>query len=348
MPPVPPACQPIANDVTALETNDAQLVASLKTLTGAAAWTVLAQLADGRQQLVAKRAQLDACVLANSAALQANVVTIDLGASPPTSQSRSVQMWDMTAPVPVLRESAAVVGDSIAIKGPLPASFGLTVITIGDPDVLGPDFRSQVLAGATPPTRLEVLLGPMIRISRSSLEASLGTVLPYVTQIDASGHRIDLAVSTGRLATTPGRLTAIFSGQASAPSFGFQNIPFSSTVNIGLVPSSAPAIADAVDLVRVEDISLDMPGLLGALASLAIPSIRTFVEGFATDQLRTILRIAVPNAVQEGFALAGLPADVNLSIRKIAIDGDGILFEPALGAVGTTLSTFAPTNIPPP
>src|SRR4029079_13312531 len=100
--------------------------------------------------------------------------------------------------------------------------------------------------------------------------------------------------------------------------------------------------------VRVEDINLDMPGVLGALASLAIPSIRTFVEGFATDQLGTILRTAVPDAVQRGFALAGLPPDVNLSIRKITVDGDGILFEPALGAVGTTLSTFAPPNIPPP
>ena len=58
MPTVPPACQPIADSVAALEVQEQQLRAGLASLVGAAAWTALAQLGLVRQQLADARASL--------------------------------------------------------------------------------------------------------------------------------------------------------------------------------------------------------------------------------------------------------------------------------------------------
>ena len=345
MPPVPAACQQLDNDVNALVQDDQQLRTTLAGLTGAAAWTVLAQIADVRQQLAGKRAELDACVLANSAAVQANLVVMDVAAAAPAPATRVAQLWDVGPAKPTTVETAPVAGDSIALNGPLPAIYAVTVSTTGDPDVIGPDFRSSALPPAAPPTRIEVLLGPIVRISCAELETALTALLPSATQIDAGGKRIDLNLLTGSVAGAPGRLTATLGGQATASAFGLQNVPFSGTVSLGLVPSSAPAMADAVDLVKVEDVGLSMPGFFGAVASLILPFMKSSIEGFATDQLRAILRAEVPKAVQAGFVLAGFPLDVTLSLRKVSLAADGIAFQPALGAVGTTLSTFTPPNL---
>jgi hypothetical protein len=343
MPPVPAACQQLDNDVIALEQNDQQLRTTLAGLTGAAAWSVLSQIADGREQLAAKRKELAACILANSAAIQANLVVMDVAASGPLPASRTAQLWDVGPATPTAVESAPVAADSIALNGPLPASFAVTVSTTGDPDIIGPDFRSSALQSA--PQRVEVLLGPTVQITCAELEAALATLLPYTTQVDAGGKRIDVNLLTCTVSGAPGRLTATVGGQATASALGLQNVPFSGKVSLGLVPSSAPAMADIVHLVKVDDVALSMPGILGALISIIVPFMKTSIEGFATEQLRTILRTEVPKAVQHGFVLAGLPPDVTLSMRKVSLAPDGISFQPALGAVGTTLSTFSPPNL---
>lgn len=58
MPAVPPACQPLADEVSALEAQEQQLRAQIPTLVGAAAWTALARLGQIRQQLDAARVAL--------------------------------------------------------------------------------------------------------------------------------------------------------------------------------------------------------------------------------------------------------------------------------------------------
>jgi hypothetical protein len=88
MPPVPTVCQPIADEISALEAQDSQLRTQLSTLTGADALAVLSQIASGRETLEAKKAELEACILANTAALQGQVVVIGVG--PPTSAESRV------------------------------------------------------------------------------------------------------------------------------------------------------------------------------------------------------------------------------------------------------------------
>jgi hypothetical protein len=350
-PPVPPACQPLAGDVAALETVDAQLRANLATLTGAAAWAVLAQIGDCRIALDKKRAELAACTTANSAALQANLVVIDLGPAPATPPSRTAQLWDLGQPIAAQRETAIVVGDAFSLVGPLPASFGVSVTTTGEADVIGPDFRSGNLTPATPLTRVELVVGPSVTIDKAQFESWLTQVLPYATGLSGGGGiGVTIRVSTGSIAFAPGRLTVTVAGEVDVQAMlGMtQRGPFSAGITLGLVPNGSPGLADPIDLVAVSDATIELPGLLGSIAAAVLPVMKSFVTNFATEQLRTSLRTEVPNAIERAFALAALPADVSLSLRRLSIDATGVTFQPALGAIGTTLSTFAPPTIPPP
>src|SRR5215207_9594 len=151
MPAVPPACQSIADSVAALEVQEQQLRTGLAALVGAAAWTALAQLGQVRQPVADTRAALAECVRQNSAALRATVTVIDVGpvlAAPP---ARIAGLWQLGPAGTVQREAIAMTGNEFAFTGPLPASFGVTVGTTGDPVVVGPDFRSAGLTAAALP-----------------------------------------------------------------------------------------------------------------------------------------------------------------------------------------------------
>ena len=95
MPTVPPACQPLADSVAALEVQEQQLRAGLASLVGAAAWTALAQLGLIRQQLADARAALAECVRQNSAALQATIMVIDVGPVVSAPPARLAGLWEL-------------------------------------------------------------------------------------------------------------------------------------------------------------------------------------------------------------------------------------------------------------
>jgi hypothetical protein len=130
MPPVPTVCQPIADEISALEAQDSQLRTQLSTLTGADALAVLSQIASGRETLEAKKAELEACILANTAALQGQVVVIGVG--PPTSaESRAVGIIDPQGKTPIQVATVPVQADPFSFAGQLPPNLALTVTTAG-------------------------------------------------------------------------------------------------------------------------------------------------------------------------------------------------------------------------
>jgi hypothetical protein len=85
--------------------------------------------------------------------------------------------WEITPAGPTQRETATINGDAFAFTGPLPATFGLTVATTGDPTILGPDFRSASLTAASLPpegaVRVEFVLGPLVRFEQPTSPDSL-------------------------------------------------------------------------------------------------------------------------------------------------------------------------------
>jgi hypothetical protein len=78
MPPVPKECNAIAAVLASLQATDLVLRTKLATETGAEAWATLVALGQNRQQLSEQQAALDICIGDHSAALQANLVVIDL------------------------------------------------------------------------------------------------------------------------------------------------------------------------------------------------------------------------------------------------------------------------------
>ena len=76
---VPQPCQSLADQVSKLKSQDQALRAKLTNFAGADAWGALAQLGQLREQMNVAQGQLDACISHNSAALQANLIIMDVG-----------------------------------------------------------------------------------------------------------------------------------------------------------------------------------------------------------------------------------------------------------------------------
>jgi hypothetical protein len=144
----------------------------------------------------------------------------------------------------------------------------------------------------------------------------------------------------GVVGRPPARETGIFgSGSRSA---------FSASATVGLVPSAAPGITDLCDLLTVQSVTVDLPGTFGGMVSTLVSLIRPELERVLTEHLRAIIRRELLAAITSALVVSALPTDVTLSIRQVSIDSAAITFQPALGAIGTSLSTFTPPAIPPP
>lgn len=353
MPPVPQACQPLADAVTALEAQEQQLRAQIPSLIGAAAWAALAQLGQIRLQLDQGRAALNECIRQNSAALQATVVVIDLGPAGATP-ARVANLWEITPAATSQRETSSVNGDAFSFDGPLPTTFGLTVATTGDPTILGPDFRSGALTAASLPAqgavRVEFVLGPVVRFEQSDVARLAAAFTPMTSHIGAGAAEADLSITAIEATLTNGGIIARASGQVEIRALigVVGSGPFSASATLRLVPMAVPGGADLVDLVTVSEVQVQAPGIAGTVVDSVLPLIRGFLNDLLTDQLRTTLRNELPALVDRTFVLAALPPDVVLSVRRLSIDPSAIEFQPALGALGTTLSTFTAPAIPPP
>jgi hypothetical protein len=234
----------------------------------------------------------------------------------------------------------------------LPASFGLTVGTAGDPTLNGPDFRSVVLSAVSLPTDgplgIEVVLGPTVRLEQSDLARLAATFTPTTSQLGGSGFQADLSVQTVDATLSDAGIMARASGQVVLKTLGIPEIGvFSASATLRVVPTTVPGVTDPVDLVTVSDLQVQLPGLASGMADAAVALIRGHLTDLLTDQLRAVLRVELPAAISRMFVLAALPPDVVVSVRNLSIDGAALQFQPALGALGTTLSTYTPPAIPP-
>jgi hypothetical protein len=195
---VPAQCQSLADSVATLEATDQTLRNQLASQTGPAAWSTLAQIGENRLQLSGQRVALAACVSAHTAALQGNLVVMDVTAGEVPPPSQMAHLFDLTAN-PAQRDSAPVTSNFFAFNGPLPGKFGISVVTGGDPSVVGPDFRSVSLQAASVagPLRVEVLLCPEVQLSNPQLSQLVSSsFVPVHLQSVVAGVTADLSVLT--------------------------------------------------------------------------------------------------------------------------------------------------------
>jgi hypothetical protein len=199
---------------------------------------------------------------------------IDVGAAS-AAPVRIAGLWEMTpgGGGAVQREVSNVTGDSFAFTGPLPASFGLTVGTAGDPTLLGPDFRSVALSAASLPTDgplgVEVVLCPTVRLEQSDLARLAAAFTPTTSpQFGGSGPlslQAGLRVQTVDATLSDAGIVAHASGSMSIRALGIPEAgSFSASATLRAVPTTVPGVTDPVDLVTVSELQVQPPTFLAA------------------------------------------------------------------------------------
>jgi hypothetical protein len=353
MPPVPQECQTIADELTALQTTDQNLRNQLAGQTGATAWATLAQLGQTRQQITQKTADLQACIQAHSAALQANLVIIDLTnpAGPPAA--RTAHLWEISAAAATLRDTSSVNANFFSFAGPFPAQFGISVVTTGAPNVIGPDFLSASLtpAGVNGPLRIEVVLAPVVQLSGADLSQFLSaSFAPGQQQVQLPSVSGMLSVESVAAQLAQGAVNVTCEGTVlvATPLVPKGRFPFSASVSLAVTPTLSPGGADVADLTSVTDPKIQLSNNAPTLVSLVLPTMSSFVVGLFADQLRKAIRKLFPSLVAKALALPNFPDGVTIAVRQLQITPNAVSFQPALGAIGTTLSTFNPPAIPAP
>lgn len=173
---------------------------------------------------------------------------------------------------------------------------------------------------------------------------------PMSKQIDLPIGSANVSILSAHAKLLAGGIIGSVNGQIEIrdPLGSISRLPFAGSATLSLVPSAIPGLLDLCDVITVIDPVVDAPGLLGNLLSAILAVVRGWVSEVLTDQLRQVVRQQLPAAVTRTFVLSSLPADVTLSVPRLQIDPSAITFQPALGAFGTTLSTFQAPLIPPP
>lgn len=349
---VPSACQPLADLVASLEQQYKDSAAAVARLSGAQAWSALGQLGDVLAQLTDARDRLDQCVETNTAALIGNVIVMDASGAGDAAAAQTAMLWELADSGPTAREVTQVQAGTLGFKGPIPTSAAITLHSANAPDLAGPDYRSGPLQGelGDQPLRLEMVYGPRLTLSAGTLKR-LASQFPPTTQALTGPATLaglgpaTVTVNGLTVVLADGSLTLTATGTLAAAAL--PATPFSGSVSMVALPSDAP---DASDLVQVipagaNPVQISLPALPGLSAILSLLS--PFVGDIAQTTLGEWLHQALPRAIARGLALAELPPSTTLSLRSLTVNEQGVAFQPALGVIGTALSSFHPSPIAP-
>lgn len=346
---VPGDCQALADQVTSLEQQYTALAAKVGNAVGGDAWSGLAQLGALRAQLTSVRSALADCIKVHSAAVTGNVVLMDASGSAQVG-SQMASLWDLTGNSPVQSEASPVQGAAFGFHGPVPARAAITVATTGIQQITGVDFNSGPLNNVPGSLRIEVVIGPVLRMTQQHLNSWAAAFRPPPQSLTPTlSATVDaVTASLGQDSVTVG-INGLLSGQ-------FANVPlpqtsYSASVSVGLFPSTSVdgsaivqvALAGASP-VQVQLSESLLGALVNTLAPLVTPIVGQLVRGALTDWVNR----AIPAVTTQMLILLQLPPGVGVTIRSIAITPDAIAFQPLLGAIGTTLSTFHAPAVPPP
>jgi hypothetical protein len=274
-----------------------------------------------------------------------------------TIGAQSATLWDLTGPGPVTAGVAPVQAGAFGFQGPIPAAAAITLQSTGGADgATGLDFRSGPLttpvAGQTP--RLELVIGPATRIPAAALQAWAAAFTPVSQQLNAPAGSplgpVQATVNAVGITLGGGSTTVSASGSISGTVLQtpFPPLPASASVSLSLAPSVSPQQDDlvVVALAGSNPVSVQTSSpLLTAVAGVVSGLLGGFVANLVRSELGDLVHELLPPAIARSLALAELPPSTTTSLRTLEIDETGITCQPALGAVGTTLSTFTPTPL---
>lgn len=346
MPSIPPECQDIASHVQSLEAAEAAATGALSGLAGAEAWAALAQLASLRRDLAAARSALSSCVASHTGALEVEFVVVNPG-PPPLPSGREAQLYEPGQVNPAAR--SPLVGGRFSFPGPLPPRLSIIVVSQGLPDAFVVDFRTGPLDARDLPAmiRAEVVVGPDVRFTSADVAQWLSAAVPVSSDVVAApgGPSARVTVTAMSAALSTGQFTLHASGTVDwTLPMGVPAPPNPFTVTVPVVLQLPPTPMDMepcyVRVVGVPDVQVS--GAMGALVAAMVPLVRGTLESTLTAQLQQTVVRGLNRVVAEAFALAELPAGARVSIRRLIVEQDAVTVQPAVGAVGTLLSTFRP------
>jgi hypothetical protein len=361
---VPQQCQPQADLVTSLKQRYNQLADQINATTGKVVWPMLAQLADVNAQLATAQLDLQTCIInvatgstgtsdgTSGPAVSGEVVIIDATTSV-LMGAKYASLWELTDSGLVEREKCPVGDAGLAFNTPLPAAAAVTVAS--DESYGGPTpelvvfFRSGLLDQPHLPLRLEAVLGPQIEIAAKTIDSWLVSLLPFDVPLRA--QLVDSAVTVTALSTAlePGVFGVAVTGSLTGTAWGISlaGTEISGTLRCGIAPDLGADARSAMALHSAGGGSiLHVSGSLLAMfadqfLALAIP----LLEGTVLDQVRSWLDPMVSSAICRSMMLPDLQPGVTVTIRDCAINEAGLKMSPALGAVGTALTTYDPPPI---
>jgi hypothetical protein len=272
------------------------------------------------------------------------LVIMDAGGGP-TLGDRAAHVWDLSTTAPTLTETVSVQGAGFSLVQPLSGdTLAITVTAAQVEPGRGADFRSGVVAlptGPDPRLRLEVVFGPTVVVTADDISRWFSSLTIPPASFDVAGLgtvRVVVSSVAGTLAQS--MIHVRVAGTVAAPAVTAQ-APFTAGAGLGVVPSRSPIDPQPAEVTIVGRPTVELAPPLAVFAGLLNLALSTGIFSSFLAQVGPILDSGLRAVVARAFSLLQLPS-ATLSIREIAIEPSAITFQPALGLVGTGLSTFQP------
>jgi hypothetical protein len=360
---IPPECQPIADRIAGLKASYNGGAEQANAVTGAPVWPLLAQLADLRSQLGAAESEFQTCIsnvesgatgTYDFAPIRGEAVVIDARIAPTALGTQIATLWEFADAGALQKDRSTVSEAGFVFNTPV---SGTSAVTVGTNEG-GPDpvlfFRSGTLDTFPAQLHLEVVLVPDIRITAGDLDLWLASLVPVDVplRVMSNGAEVvdgSVTVTALSYAREEGVLGVAMRGSLSGTAWGIplSGTEISGTLRCAVTPATSGDARYPLEINRAEGGStLNLTGSVVAMVAdpllgVAMP----FVENTILDLVRSWIDTAQLTAVRNALLLAELPPDATLTIRYIQIDEAGLTISPALGAVGTALTTYDPPPV---
>jgi len=352
--PTSPECQPIADQITALNAQEQAKRDSIAALAGVDKWKAMQDLGTIRQQIAEQQGLLADCEKQHSDDLTTEVVVFDLPGN--SGPNRIARAWQLTSAGQAVKQTATIQNGTVTLSGILGSnrqSFGITIEGTDHPTVNGPDFRSGPLpaflrAGEQDPAgRIEIVILSPIVISADSLEQA-APALPIQIPFPAGpAGTVTVSVTALQVTISGGNVSLTASGTASvpaAPPFSFaQTSPFTFAQTLHIAPAFGIAPGVILELLPGTAPVFSVSGLVGTVVQNIAPLLSSSLLAATAQPLMALLNKLVAGRVATVLGLPALPSGSVLSIRELTTDNDSLTITPVLGAFGTALSTFQPS-----
>jgi hypothetical protein len=346
--PHPPECQPIADLIATLSVQEKAKRDLLQTLSGVDKWKGMQELGTLRAQIAEQQVLLAECDKQHAADLTTEIEVIDLSGTSGTH--RIARVWQLTAAGQAVKQTATVQDGLVTLAGILGTarqSFGITIEEADHPTVNGPDFRSGPLPttmdpeAEDPARRIEiVILDPMVITGDELSQAAPPLPIQLSFPVGPLGT-IDIAVNTLQFVINKGDVSLSASGTASAAG---ATSPFTFTNTFHVVPSFSMAPSVLLEILSGVPPTLSVSGLIGTVVSTIAPLVSSSLITQAVEPLAALLNKLISTQVARSLGLPSLPSGSVLAIRGLTADGETLTITPALGAFGTILSDFQPSE----